>query len=279
MIEQLCLEHEQFRRRLANWDDLLVELESGFETFSVLRVNGEANWVRDEVMLHIEREEAIVFPELQNRNRELMERLRNFRDDPIRLRQLSDQMKELAWKRRLRAVTNEQVQRVFKTFRWQLLDHLVREGGVLPPLLMHSLSVEEDEQLLLKWRSHCPEKTDTKRPLTKLNGSTHAWLDDLLLRHLEALTDLNLSEAKAIWQKFANALLNHSESEDASALPFYERLGNFPEGGQPSLFSAEHKCFEQMPKALTQQLEDLSPNDTPLSRKVITGLDKYMLFR
>ncbi len=279
VIEQLRLEHEQFRQRVANWDDLLVELESGIGTFAALRVKEEASWICDEVMLHLEREEAIVFSELQNRDQELSERLQNFRDDHIRLRQLANQMAELAWKRQLGTATNDQVQKVFKTFRWQLLDHLAREDGGLPPLLMHLLSSEEDERLSLKWQSYRPEKALPKKSLTELNGSIHAWLDDLLLRHLEALTDLNLVEARAIWQKFANALLNHSKAEDALALPVYERLGNFPEGGQPSLFSAEHKGIERMLKSLTQRLENLSPNDPSLRRKVVIGLDKYMLFR
>ncbi|MFN3421565.1 MAG: hemerythrin domain-containing protein, partial [Armatimonadota bacterium] len=279
LIEQLRLEHEQFRRRLANWDDLLVELESGVGTFAALRVKEEALWVRDEVLLHIEREEAIVFPEIQNRDQELAKRLQNFRDDHIRLHQLADQLSELAWKRQLGTATNEQVQRVFKTLRWQLLDHLAREDGGLPPLLMHLLSSEEDERLSLEWQSYRPEEAAPKRSLTELNGSIHAWLDDLLLRHLEALTDLNLAEARAIWQKFADALLNHSEAEDEIALPVYEQLGNFPEGGQPSLFFAEHKGIERMLNSLTQRLENLSPNDPFLRRKVVIGLDKYMLFR
>lgn len=279
MIEQLRFEHEQFRRRLANWDDLLAELEIGIGTFAALRVKEEASWVHGEVMLHIEREEAIIFPELQNREQELTERLQNFRDDHNRLRQLANQLAELAWKRQLGVATNEQVQTVFKTFRWRLLDHLAREDSGLSPLLMHLLSVEEDEQLLLKWKSHRFEKVATEKSLTELNGSIHAWLDDLLLRHLEALTDLNLAEARTIWQKFADALLNHAEAEDALALPVYEQLGNFPEGGQPFLFSAEHKGIERMLRSLTQRLENLSPNDPLLRRKVVVGLDKYMLFR
>lgn len=220
-----------------------------------------------------------VFPELQDRDQELTERLQNFRDDHISLRQLAERIAELAWKRQLGAATNEQVQKVFKTFRWQLLDHLAREDGGLPLLLMHLLSAEEDEQLLLKWQSYRPEKALPKKSLTELNGSIHAWLDNSLLRYFEALTALDLDEAKAIWERFCNTLLKHAEAEDEVALPIYERLSEFPEGGQLQFFCAGHKGIERMLKSLMRRLENLSPNDASLRRKVIIGLDKYMLFR
>ncbi len=49
LTERLHGEHEGFRTRLANWNDLIAELESGIGTFAALRLKEEANWVRDEV--------------------------------------------------------------------------------------------------------------------------------------------------------------------------------------------------------------------------------------
>ncbi len=267
------------RQRLAEWDDLLAELDSGIGTFAALRLKEEARWVREEILLHLGREEAVLFPTLQERAQEVAERLQQFCADHDQLRRMAEQLAEIAWKRQLGAATSKQVQTTLKTFRWCLLDHLAREDGVLPPLLMQTLPVDEDEQLLHRWQSHRPTEAILTDSLTDLNGRIHAQLDDLLLQHLEALTALNLMEAQQLWHCFANALLKHAEAEDSVALPVYERLGKFPEGGHPSLFSAEHKGIERMLKMLTQRLESLSPTDPSLRRKVVVGLDRYMLFR
>ncbi|MGQ9463988.1 MAG: hypothetical protein ACUVTP_13075 [Candidatus Fervidibacter sp.] len=175
--------------------------------------------------------------------------------------------------------TNAQVQEVLKTFRWRLLDHLAKEEGSLLPLLSQNLTVDEDTELLQKWTGLKADKPSQAVGLTDLNGKIHALLDGLLLRCLEALTALRLDEAKEVWGKFANALLSHARAEDEVALPIYSRLGIFPEGGKPPLFDAEHKGIERMLKSLTQLLDELSPNEPSLRRKVVTSLDKYMLFR
>lgn len=267
------------RQHLAEWDDLLAELDSGVGTFAALRLKEEARWVHETVLPHLEREEAVVFSALQERVPEETEGVRRLREDHTQLRQLAEQLMEIAWKRQLGAATSAQAQTVLKTFRWRLLDHLAREDGSLPPLLMQTLSVDEDERLLRRWQSHRLTEATPTGSLTELNGRIHAWLDDLLLEHLEALVALNLTEARRLWQRFAEALLKHAEVEDSVALPVYERLGAFPEGGQPSLLAAEHKGIERMLKTLTRRLEALSPTDPALRRKVVVGLDRYMLFR
>jgi hypothetical protein len=62
LTRQLRDEHDRIRRRLREWDDLLVELESGVGTFAALRLKEEAHWVRSEVLPHLDAEESIVFP-------------------------------------------------------------------------------------------------------------------------------------------------------------------------------------------------------------------------
>ena len=279
LVTQLRSEHEQMRRRLAAWDDLLVELESGVGTFAALRLKEEARWVQNDVLLHLEREEQITFPTITQRSPDFAEHFARLRADHDKLRQLAKQLAEIAWKRQLGVATNLQAVELLKTFRWRLLEHLAREEGILPPLLMQTLSIDEDEQLLQRWQEHRPTQETQTGSLTDLNGQIHAWLDDLLLQHLEALTALNLNEAKELWRQFADALLAHAQAEDSVALPVYERLGNFPEGGQPSLFDAEHKGIERMLRSLTQRLENLSPDDPTLRRRIVVSLDRYMLFR
>jgi len=289
LIRQLRDEHDRVRRRLRDWDDLLVELESGVGTFAALRLKEEAQWVRSEVLPHLDAEEAVIFPSLSERTPDASATLRRLSDDHARLRELIAQLTELAWKRQLGTATNLQAKELLKTFRWRLLDHIAREDGALPPLLLQSLTADEDAELLQRWQEQIASATsqpvpDPKSPvpsltLTDLNGRIHAWLDEWLLRHLEALTALDLEAAKRWWQKFSDALMAHAKVEDSVALPVYERLGNFPEGGQPSLFDAEHKGIERMLRSLTQRLESLSPHDPSLRRRIVVSLDRYTLFR
>ena len=289
LMRQLRDEHDQIRRRLNEWDDLLVELESGVGTFAALRLKEEAQWVRLEVMPHLDAEEAVIFPLLSERAPEASVTLRRLSDDHIQLRELIAQLTELAWKRQLGAASNSQAQELLKTFRWRLLDHLAREDGALFPLLLQNLTTDEDAQLLQRWQEQIVSATSQPVPnlqspvpsptLADLNGHIHAWLDEWLLRHLEALTALDLEVTKHLWRKFADALIAHAQVEDSVALPVYERLGNFPEGGQPSLFDAEHKGIERMLRSLAQRLESLSPNDPSLRRRIVVNLDRYMLFR
>ena len=42
VIAQLREEHQQMRQHLAEWDDLLAELDSGVGTFAALRLKEEA---------------------------------------------------------------------------------------------------------------------------------------------------------------------------------------------------------------------------------------------
>jgi Hemerythrin HHE cation binding domain. len=282
LTRQLRDEHDQIRRRLREWDDLLVELERGVGTFAALRLKEEAQWVCSEVLPHLDAEESVVFPLLSERAPEASETLQRLSDDHAQLRELIAQLTELAWKRQLGAATNLQAQELLKTFRWRLLDHIAREDGALPPLLLQTLSADEDAELLRRWQEQiasAPSQPVPSPTLTDLNGRIHAWLDECLLRHLEALTALDLEGAKNWWRKFADALIAHAQVEDSVALPVYERLGNFPEGGQPSLFDAEHKGIERMLRSLTQRLESLSPSDPSLRRRIVVSLDRYMLFR
>ncbi len=285
LARQLRDEHDRIRRRLREWDDLLVELESGIGTFAALRLKEEAHWVRSEVLPHLETEESVVFPLLSERAPEASATLRRLSDDHAQLRELVAQLTELAWKRQLGTATNSQAQELLKTLRWRLLDHIAREDGALSPLLLQTLSADEDAELFQRWQKQIASVTSQPVPepqsptLTDLNGRIHAWLDECLLRHLEALTALDLEAAKRWWRKFSDALMAHAQVEDSVALPVYERLGNFPEGGQPSLFDAEHKGIERMLRSLTQRLENLSPDDPSLRRRIVVSFDRYMLFR
>lgn len=279
LTERLREEHEKIRKRLIGWDDLLAELESGIGTFAALKFKDEANWVQSEISQHIDAEDELVIAVLKGKSPESVETLEQLLNDHKRLRELISQIAELAWKRQLGVTTNAQVQEALKTFRWRLLDHLAKEEGSLLPLLSQNLTVDEDTELLRRWTELKVGGPSQAVGLTDLNGKIHALLDELLLRHLEALTALKLNEARKVWGKFANGLLSHARAEDEVALPIYSRLGIFPEGGKPSLFDAEHKGIERMLKSLTQLLDELSPNEPSLRRKVVTSLDKYMLLR
>jgi iron-sulfur cluster repair protein YtfE (RIC family) len=196
---------------LREWDDLLVELESGVGTFAALRLKEEAQWVRSEVLPHLDAEESIVFSLLSERASDASATLRRLSDDHARLRELIAQLTELAWRRQLGTATNAQAQKLLKTLRWRLLDHIAREDGALPPLLLQTLSADEDAELLQRWQEQIASVTsqpvsDPQSPtpsltLTDLNGRIHAWLDEYLLRHLEALTACHCTLLKAMIER------------------------------------------------------------------------------
>jgi hemerythrin-like domain-containing protein len=211
LTRQLRDEHDRIRRRLREWDDLLVELESGVGTFAALRLKEEVHWVRSEVLPHLDAEESIVFSLLSKRAPDASATLRRLSDDHAQLRELIAQLTELAWRRQLGTATNAQAQELLKTLRWRLLDHIAREDGALPPLLLQTLSADEDAELLQRWQEQIASVTsqpvsDSQSPtpsltLTDLNGRIHAWLDECLLRHLEALTACHRTLLKAMIER------------------------------------------------------------------------------
>jgi hemerythrin-like domain-containing protein len=211
LTRQLRNEHDRIRRRLREWDDLLVELESGVRTFAALRLKEEAQWVRSEVLPHLDAEESSVFSLLSERAPDASATLRRLSDDHAQLRELIAQLTELAWRRQLGTATNAQAQELLKTLRWRLLDHIAREDGALPPLLLQTLSADEDAELLQRWQEQIASVTsqpvsDPQSPtpsltLTDLNGRIHAWLDECLLRHLEALTACHRTLLKAMIER------------------------------------------------------------------------------
>jgi iron-sulfur cluster repair protein YtfE (RIC family) len=190
---------------------LLVELESGVGTFAALRLKEEVHWVRSEVLPHLDAEESIVFSLLSERAPDASATLRRLSDDHAQLRELIAQLTELAWRRQLGTATNAQAQELLKTLRWRLLDHIAREDGALPPLLLQTLSADEDAELLQRWQEQIASVTsqpvsDSQSPtpsltLTDLNGRIHAWLDECLLRHLEALTACHRTLLKAMIER------------------------------------------------------------------------------
>lgn len=115
LTRQLRDEHDRIRRRLREWDDLLVELESGVRTFAALRLKEEVHWVRSEVLPHLDAEESIVFSLLSERAPDASATLRRLSDDHAQLRELIAQLTELAWKRQLGTATNAQAQKLPKT--------------------------------------------------------------------------------------------------------------------------------------------------------------------
>lgn len=205
--------------------------------------------------------------------------MQQFYDDHDQLRKLAEQISEVAWKRQLDVASNLQVRNSLRTFHWRLLEHIAREDGILLPSLMQLLSVDEGEGLMVQWKLNRTKEMAQLSSLTELNGHVHAWPDDLLLQHLEALTALDLTKANNLWQKFSDGLLKHAQAEGEFALPVYERLGKFSEGGHSSMFHAEHKTLRVCSIRLQNALKSFFPTDSSLRRKIVVNLDKYVLFR
>ncbi len=119
----------------------------------------------------------------------------------------------------------------------------------------------------------------TNPSLMELNGRVHAYLDELMLQHLEQLTALDLQAAQTTWQRLGQLLSAHSDAEDATALQTYAQIGEFPEGGKPLLFAAEHQGLHKMVDLLSEDFSRLSSDDPQVRRKMIFTLDRYMRFR
>jgi hemerythrin-like domain-containing protein len=211
LTRQLRDEHDRIRRRLRDWDDLLVELESGVGTFAALRLKEEAHWVRSEVLPHLDAEESIVFSLLSERAPDASATLRQLSDDHAQLRELIAQLTELAWRRQLGTATNAQAQELLKTLRWRLLDHIAREDGALPPLLLQTLSADEDAELLQRWQEQIASVTsqtvsDSQSPtpsltLTDLNGTHPCVAGRMFAKALGSLDGVGFGSGEALVAK------------------------------------------------------------------------------
>lgn len=69
----------------------------------------------------------------------------------------------------------------------------------------------------------------------------HAEIDAMLERHQVALVERRYDDARAAFDSFRTALLDHMAAEEADVMPAYERTQPLAAAGAPELMKAEHR--------------------------------------
>lgn len=99
----------------------------------------------------------------------------------------------------------------------------------------------------------------------------HEELEELLIRHQEALVRLQRDRALKTFAIYAELLLLHIDHEDNILLPVFARKGRLKRW-PPELYSGEHDKMKAMLRRYGQSLEALPQEPTP--RLVIACIDE-----
>lgn len=113
------------------------------------------------------------------------------------------------------------------------------------------------------------EKVEVKSSFIRLEG-VHDSLNELFLRHQEALLSGRIGEARALLESYITELKSHMEVEEGILMPVYERAGRI-EGGPPEFFTGEHRRMLEHLDRFSSALEELGPAPGP--RAIIALLD------
>jgi hemerythrin-like domain-containing protein len=106
----------------------------------------------------------------------------------------------------------------------------------------------------------------------------HKTLKEVFLQHQEALLDGDLGRAMERLSEFERRLLPHIRDEEDLLLPVYERAGGIP-GGQPILFTGEHKRMRELLAGFQGALSALEQNPEGRKRGVLRLLDRQATFK
>lgn len=166
---------------------------------------------------------------------------------------------ELVWKRKLALAKNQEVQVALASLAGAVRHHGATYGWPLRPP-----SPDEEESVQTTIR-------DT-------NGEIHDAIDDHLARHMMALCALDFAEAARTWELLKAEFNAHGDAEDEHVVPFYESLGEFPPGGQPMMFTAEHNGIRRLMLKIEIQQEELR-QQRDVRRKIVDSLDRYLMLR
>jgi iron-sulfur cluster repair protein YtfE (RIC family) len=118
-----------------------------------------------------------------------------------------------------------------------------------------------------------------KQPMSFLTLlETHRELDELFLRHQEALLALDLWLAGERLDEFERQLRSHIRLEEERLLPLYRRAGPLA-GGAPELFSSEHRKMLALLGTLRERLAGLDADQFDLPREVLQLLEHETMFK
>ncbi len=100
----------------------------------------------------------------------------------------------------------------------------------------------------------------------------HRWLEELLIRHQEALIHLDGPRARRLFDAYRALLDRHIHHEDEVLLPVFRRIGEIKRW-PAELFSGEHRKLEAFLVRIAEALEALGQPKSENARAIIALLD------
>jgi len=106
----------------------------------------------------------------------------------------------------------------------------------------------------------------------------HERLNDLFLRHQEALLEQDIVRARERLAAYERELLAHMRPEEDLLLPVYARAGAIP-GGPIELFLGEHRKMREFLERFRTALAELEAHPTDRRRRIIRLFDEQTMFK
>src|SRR5574341_660214 len=106
----------------------------------------------------------------------------------------------------------------------------------------------------------------------------HEYLDELFLRHQEALLRLDVELAAERLVSYERELRRHMQVEEEWLLPVYARAGAIP-GGPPEFFTGEHQRMREFLARFAARLEEMKLDRANLPRRVIALFDEEAVYK
>jgi len=100
----------------------------------------------------------------------------------------------------------------------------------------------------------------------------HRQLEELFYRHQVAILQGQYAEAGELLEKYGVALFRHMQEEDEILLPLYREQREELCGGDPDIFTSEHKKIAEWVNRIKLRLQRLIPG-LPDFRAVLALLD------
>lgn len=117
--------------------------------------------------------------------------------------------------------------------------------------------------------------------LTEIFLEVHKKLDELFLRHQEALVSFKLDETIEFFDLYCSSLFAHMRDEEELLLPIYEeRYKDKNPGGELLLFKREHDKIRQHISEIKHQYMLLrEKQENNLKRAVISLIEQHLLYK
>lgn len=108
----------------------------------------------------------------------------------------------------------------------------------------------------------------------------HQELDEIFLRHQEALLSFDISRAIEIFSLYEEKLLSHMRDEEEVFLPIYEARTEKIPGGPVELFLGEHKKMRGFVSEFHEALSRMRAEEgARLRRSIIALMDRQCMYK